>query len=100
MAGLFFSETIILAAAPIMPDAKAEAHRHPQVMETASGIPLVNITAPTAGGVSMNDYERFNVPSKGAILNNSYLLSKTQTAGYVQRNNHMAKGMAKIIVIR
>ena len=98
MAGLFFSETIILAAAPIMPDAKAEAHRHPQVMETASGIPLVNITAPTAGGVSMNDYERFNVPSKGAILNNSYLLSKTQTAGYVQGNNHMAKGMAKIIV--
>ena len=98
MAGLFFSETIILAAAPIMPDAKAAAHRHPQVMETASGIPLVNITAPTAGGVSMNDYERFNVPSQGAILNNSYLLSKTQTAGYVQGNNNMAKGMAKIIV--
>lgn len=76
MAGLFFSETIILAAAPIMPDAKAEAHRHPQVMETASGIPLVNITAPTAGGVSMNDYERFNVPSKGAILNISISFPK------------------------
>ena len=59
---------------------------------------MVNISAPTAGGVSRNDYERFNIPTKGAILNNSYTLSKTELAGYVQGNANMAQGPAKIIV--
>ena len=68
------------------------------MQETANGIPLVNISAPTAGGVSRNDYERFNIPTKGAILNNSYTLSKTELAGYVQGNANMAQGPAKIIV--
>lgn len=68
------------------------------MQETANGIPLVNISAPTAGGVSRNDYERFNIPTKGAILNNSYTLSKTELAGYVQGNANMAQGSAKIIV--
>ena len=83
---------------PIMPDPKAEARHQPQVEETANGIPLVNITAPSSGGVSRNEYETFNVPDKGAILNNSYTLSKTELAGYVQGNNNMAERPAKIIV--
>ena len=40
----------------------------------------------------------FNVPDKGAILNNSYTLSKTELAGYVPGNNNMAERPAKIIV--
>ena len=31
----------------------------PLVLETASGIPLVNIAAPSAGGASRTDYECF-----------------------------------------
>ena len=81
-----------------MPDPKAEARHQPQVEETANGIPLVNITAPSSGGVSRNEYETFNVPDKGAILNNSYTLSKTELAGYVQGNNNLAERPAKIIV--
>ncbi len=53
---------------------------------------------PSSGGVSRNEYETFNVPDKGAILNNSYTLSKTELAGYVQGNNNMAERPAKIIV--
>ena len=87
-----------MASGPIMPDPKAEARHQPQVEETANGIPLVNITAPSSGGVSRNEYETFNVPDKGAILNNSYTLSKTELAGYVQGNNNMAERPAKIIV--
>ena len=97
-AGLFMAETVSMAAGPIMPDPKAEARHQPQVEETANGIPLVNITAPSSGGVSRNEYEMFNVPDKGAILNNSYTLSKTELAGYVQGNNNMAERPAKIIV--
>ena len=97
-AGLFMTSTAGMAAGPIMPDPKAEARHQPQVEETANGIPLVNITAPSSGGVSRNEYETFNVPDKGAILNNSYTLSKTELAGYVQGNNNMAERPAKIIV--
>ena len=97
-AGLFMTGAAGMAAGPIMPDPKAEARHQPQVEETANGIPLVNITAPSSGGVSRNEYEMFNVPDKGAILNNSYTLSKTELAGYVQGNNNMAERPAKIIV--
>ena len=97
-AGLFMTSTSGMAAGPIMPDPKAEARHQPQVEETANGIPLVNITAPSSGGVSRNEYEMFNVPDKGAILNNSYTLSKTELAGYVPGNNNMAERPAKIIV--
>ncbi|WP_454958102.1 two-partner secretion domain-containing protein [Dialister invisus] len=97
-AGLFMTSTSGMASGPIMPDPKAEARHQPQIEETANGIPLVNITAPSSGGVSRNEYETFNVPDKGAILNNSYTLSKTELAGYVQGNNNMAERPAKIIV--
>ena len=97
-AGLFMTSTAGMASGPIMPDPKAEARHQPQVEETANGIPLVNITAPSSGGVSRNEYETFNVPDKGAILNNSYTLSKTELAGYVPGNNNMAERPAKIIV--
>ena len=98
LASLFYTDTILLAASPILPDTKAPSDRQPLVQETANGIPLVNIAAPSAGGVSRNDYERFNVPEKGAILNNSYTLSKTELAGFVQGNVNMAGGPAKIIL--
>lgn len=98
LSGVFFGDTIAWAEAPILPDTTAPGNRCPLVQETANGIPLVNISAPTAGGVSRNDYERFNIPAKGAILNNSYTLSKTELAGYVQGNANMAQGPAKIIV--
>ena len=97
-AGLFMTGASGMASGPIMPDPKAEARHQPQVEETANSIPLVNITAPSSGGVSRNEYETFNVPDKGAILNNSYTLSKTELAGYVQGNNNMAERPAKIIV--
>ena len=97
-AGLFMTGAAGMAAGPIMPDPKAEARHQPQIEETANSIPLVNITAPSSGGVSRNEYETFNVPDKGAILNNSYTLSKTELAGYVQGNNNMAERPAKIIV--
>ena len=98
LASLFYTDTILLATSPILPDTKAPSDRQPLVQETASGIPLVNIAAPSAGGVSRNDYERFNVPEKGAVLNNSYTLSKTELAGFVQGNANMSGGPAKIIL--
>lgn len=96
--GIWLVEPMSALGAPIMPDTKAPAVHQPLVQEAANGVPLVNITAPTASGVSRNEYEAFNVPTKGAILNNSYTLSETKLAGFVQGNQNMVKGPATIIV--
>lgn len=53
-AGLFMTGTAGMAAGPIMPDPKAEARHQPQVEETANGIPLVNITAPSSGTLKVS----------------------------------------------
>ena len=96
--GVFVASQSLVLAAPIIPDNNAAITERPLVQETANHIPLVNITAPTNGGVSMNKYDQFNVEKQGAILNNSYVTSKTELAGYVQGNSNMVNGTAKVIV--
>ena len=96
--GVFVASQSMVLATPIMPDNNAVITERPLVQETANQIPLVNVTAPTNGGVSMNKYDRFNVEKQGAILNNSYVTSKTELAGYVQGNSNMVNGTAKVIV--
>jgi len=96
--GVFVASQSIVLAAPIMPDNNAIITERPLVQETGNQIPLVNVTAPTNGGVSMNKYDQFNVEKQGAILNNSYVTSKTELAGYVQGNSNMVNGTAKVIV--
>lgn len=96
--GVFVASQSMVLAAPIMPDNNAVITERPLVQETANQIPLVNVTAPTNGGVSMNKYDQFNVEKQGAILNNSYVTSKTELAGFVQGNSNMVNGTAKVIV--
>lgn len=98
--GLFMAEpaAIFAADAPILPDSKAPAAHQPLVQQTSNGIPLVQITAPTSSGVSRNLYTNFNVPEKGAILNNAHKVTNTQLAGYVQANPNLGRGTAKLIV--
>ena len=96
--GIFAVQPSLTFAAEILPDTSAPIGQQPQVLEAANGVPLVQITAPSAGGVSMNLYDFFNVPERGAILNNSDHLSNTELAGYVQGNPNLMNGTAQIIV--
>ena len=97
---LFIAEPAAIFAtdAPISSDSKAPAAHQPLVQQTSNGIPLVQITAPTASGVSRNLYTDFNVPEKGAVLNNAHKVTNTQLAGYVQANPNLGRGTAKLIV--
>ena len=96
--GIFAVQPSLTFAAEILPDTSAPIGQQPQVLEAANGVPLVQITEPSAGGVSMNLYDFFNVPERGAILNNSDHLSNTELAGYVQGNPNLMNGTAQIIV--
>lgn len=86
------------AHAQIVPNPFAAAGQKPQVLVAPNGVPLVNITTPSAGGVSINQYRQFDINAAGAILNNSRTTASTQLGGLVQGNPWLATGPARIIV--
>lgn len=47
----------VLLYAEVTADANAAANNRPLIESTANGLPLVQITAPSAAGVSRNQYE-------------------------------------------
>ncbi|WP_175817892.1 hemagglutinin repeat-containing protein [Burkholderia diffusa] len=83
------------ATLPITPDRSGPTH--PVVGVSASGVPLVNITAPK-NGVSLNNFTQYNVGTKGAVLVNSGQNSQTQLAGWVQGNPFLGNNAARVIV--
>ncbi|WDB44144.1 hemagglutinin repeat-containing protein [Escherichia albertii] len=87
-----------VSAAGIVADHGAPGHQQPSIMQTASGIPQVNIQTPSAGGVSHNTYSQFDVSNHGVILNNSHKNVQTQLGGMVAGNPWLAKGEARIIL--
>ncbi|MDR2881185.1 MAG: filamentous hemagglutinin N-terminal domain-containing protein, partial [Azoarcus sp.] len=105
---LSFSVMLSLGSALIVPsaafaqgihaDPNAPANQQPTVTQTSNGIPQVNITTPSAKGVSMNQYNQFDVAERGAILNNASRDAQTQLAGWVQANPNLSGGEARIIV--
>ncbi|MDA7416439.1 ESPR-type extended signal peptide-containing protein, partial [Xenophilus arseniciresistens] len=86
------------AQAQIVANPFAAAGQRPQVLMAPNGVPLVNIGTPSAAGVSINSYNRFDVQAAGAILNNSRTNVQTQLGGWVQGNPWLALGPARIIV--
>ncbi|WP_454725878.1 MULTISPECIES: two-partner secretion domain-containing protein [Cupriavidus] len=84
--------------AQVVADPNAGANR-PIIDQTANGLQQVNITRPSATGVSTNAYTQFDVPRAGVILNNSPTITATQQAGYIHGNpNLLPGGSARIIV--
>ncbi|WP_274584861.1 filamentous hemagglutinin N-terminal domain-containing protein [Neisseria leonii] len=98
-----FSVLLAAAAGPawaagIQADTSAPSNQQPTVLQTANGLPQVNIQTPTAGGVSVNQYRQFDVDRQGAVLNNSRRTVQTRQAGWIQGNPWLARGEAKVIV--
>lgn len=82
----------------IRADSAAPSHQQPIVLQTANGLPQVNIQTPNEKGLSHNKYQQFDVDSRGAILNNSRKNVQTEQAGWVQANPYLAGGEAKVIL--
>jgi filamentous hemagglutinin len=87
-----------VASAQIAGDAQAPGNQRPTVMAAPNNAPLINIQTPSAAGVSRNTYNRFDVGSEGAVLNNSRTNTQTQLAGTVSGNPWLATGTAKVIL--
>ncbi|NMM07118.1 filamentous hemagglutinin N-terminal domain-containing protein [Polaromonas sp.] len=87
-----------MAHAQIVADPNAPRNQQPTVLNTANGLPLVNIQTPSAAGVSRNTYGQFDVNATGAVLNNSRTNTQTQLGGWVQGNPWLATGSARVIL--
>ncbi|WP_256127433.1 hemagglutinin repeat-containing protein [Xanthomonas euvesicatoria] len=86
------------SAGRIVGDPAAPGNERPTVMTAPNGVPLVNITTPSAAGVSRNRYSQFDVGREGAILNNARSQTQTQLGGWVQGNPWLATGGARVIL--
>jgi filamentous hemagglutinin len=86
------------AYAQIRSDANAPGNQRPTILNTANGLPQVNIQTPSAAGVSRNQYSQFDVDGRGVVINNSRTNTNTQLGGMVQGNPWLAQGSARIIV--
>ncbi|WP_244136384.1 filamentous hemagglutinin N-terminal domain-containing protein [Burkholderia sp. BCC0405] len=90
----------IAAAAPIV-DPTAPIAFQPAITQSTGaggGVPVVNITAPNAAGISLNQYQQFNIDPVGLILNNSLMSGTSLTGGNVQANANLNGRTASVIV--
>ena len=87
------ADTLIIKADP-----NAPKNQQPIVLQTANGVPQINIQTPNNKGLSHNKYQDFNVANQGAVLNNSHKATTTQQAGWVQGNPYLARGEASVIL--
>jgi len=86
------------AHAQVVAYRNAPSNQQPTVLQTANGVPQVDIQTPSAAGVSRNVYSQFDVQRNGVILNNSHANVQTQQGGWVQGNPWLATGSARVIL--
>lgn len=85
----------IAASAQVVAAGGAHA---PGVGAAQNGVPVVQITAPSAAGVSHNQYSQLNVAPQGLVFNNSGAVVQTQLAGWIDGNSNLGGGSARIIL--
>lgn len=84
-------------SAAINPD-RSVAGQRPVVNVAANGVPIVQVSPPSAAGVSNNRFTDYNVGGKGVILNNSGANNQSQLGGWIAGNPMLGNSSAKTIL--
>ncbi|WP_050849833.1 two-partner secretion domain-containing protein, partial [Bordetella pertussis] len=79
------------AGAALACGAMAAPHRSP------SGVPVIDIVAPDANGLSHNRLREFDVGPPGLVFNNSLTEGRSQLAGYLNRNPGLRQAATAIL---
>ncbi|HSP25244.1 MAG TPA: filamentous hemagglutinin N-terminal domain-containing protein, partial [Saliniramus sp.] len=80
---------VSLAQAQVISDPTAPIQFRPGIGMSPGGAPVVDITAPSFGGLSHNKFESFNVDHNGLILNNSGLGGNSILGGAIAANPNL-----------
>jgi len=83
-------------------DLTAAGTTNTQVTAAKNGVPVVNIAAPSATGLSHNQFTNYNVDSKGLVLNNgntSEAYRQSQLAGVVGANPNLGAGAQASVIL-
>ncbi|WP_423760466.1 filamentous hemagglutinin N-terminal domain-containing protein [Burkholderia sp. NLJ2] len=99
---MYLSPAVLLVdqtahAAPII-DPRAPIPFQPTVTATSSGIPAINIPAPNSNGVSLGQYQSFNVGPEGLVLNNSTIAGTPLLGGSLGANPNLNGRPASLII--
>ncbi len=96
---------LVLAALTALPPGAAWANppvaagtTNTQVAPAGNGVPVVNIAAPNASGLSHNQYNQFNVGPNGLVLNNATAIQQSVLAGTIRENPNLAGTAARVIL--
>ena len=101
LASLHIRFVMQTAEAAAIADPAAPLSFQPKITQSTGsggGVPVVNITAPNSAGISLNQYQSFNVDPIGLILNNSLQGGTTLTGGNVAANPNLNGRTASMIV--
>ncbi|MFL1542989.1 hemagglutinin repeat-containing protein [Pseudomonas sp. O39] len=67
-------------------------------LQNQGGVPIINIVAPNAGGLSHNQFLDYNVDRQGVVLNNALQAGQSQLAGQLAANPQFQGQAASVIL--
>ncbi|UOP11928.1 hemagglutinin repeat-containing protein [Pseudomonas palleroniana] len=94
IASLFLLPQLVLAGGVIV----AEGPGGTPQLQNQGGVPIVNIVAPNAGGLSHNQFLDYNVDRQGLVLNNALQAGQSQLAGQLAANPQFQGQAASVIL--
>ncbi|MGG2424950.1 filamentous hemagglutinin N-terminal domain-containing protein, partial [Ralstonia pseudosolanacearum] len=68
-------------------------------MDSRNGVPIVNIVAPNAQGLSHNQFKEYNVGGKGVVLNNTQQAVLSQILKQTVGANPQLNGAAASVIL-
>ena len=87
-----------LVAETVIIDESAPIEKQAQLTTAANGVPVINIAAPNATGISHNLFQKFNVERRGLVVNNEVRLGTSQLAGALLGNPNLKGQAARVIL--
>ncbi|WP_260438582.1 filamentous hemagglutinin N-terminal domain-containing protein [Burkholderia contaminans] len=99
---MYFSPAVLMMdqtahAAPIV-DPRAPIPFQPSVTQTSTGVPAINIPGANANGISVGQYQSFDIDSRGLVLNNSTVAGTPLLGGTLGANPNLNGRPATTII--
>jgi filamentous hemagglutinin len=85
--------------AKLITDPNAPIRFQPKIGTSEKGAPVVDITTPSFGGLSHNKFQRYDIDSRGVILNNAKLTGTSLIGGKVVANPNLARSRPARVIL-